>query len=186
MKQSGVGTIAAAIVSGLLTLGVLGSSVWADESMCRREVDELLDRMCGAFDNMDTKGAMAIPAPDADEAAAIAVPDATLRYADGTTMSIDEWRDMVKKNFMGTETMKSQYKILELEVEGPRAVVTYTRTHTFTLKKDAPLKYKSVSRWRTMLAKTPKGWRMKNYVQLSDETTVDGRPLAPGVSPPRW
>jgi hypothetical protein len=178
--------IMAAILAGVLARGLFVPFACAEDSTCRRDLEVLLDRQRSAFDNMDRKEAVAIAAPDADEAAAIAAPDATLRYADGTTVSIDEWREIIRKSFKEMETMKSQHKILELEVEGSRAVVTYVETHAYTLKTDSPLKYTSISRWRTMLAKTPQGWRMKNYMQLSEETTRDGKPLTPDVSRPRW
>jgi len=167
-----------AILTSVLALGVHVPSGWAEDSTARGDIQALLDSAAGGFNH---RGGM-----DLDEITAIAVPEATLRYADGTTMTIEKWTEKVNEYCATTASMQAKYKLIEAEVEVPRASITYVTTLNFRLKADMEYKYQTVSRWSAMLTKTPKGWRVKQYMQLSEETTRDGNPLPPGVSAPRW
>ncbi|MEI6632246.1 MAG: hypothetical protein WCP22_00350 [Chlamydiota bacterium] len=168
----------AAVLAGVLATGIVLPPGWAQDSTARTDIQALLDAAAGGFNH---RGGM-----DLDEITAIAIPEATLRYADGTTMTIEKWKEKADKDCGKIASMQANYKLLEAEVEVPRASITYVTTINFRLKADMEYKYQTVSRWSAMLIKTPTGWRVKQYMQLSEETTRDGKSLPPGVSPPRW
>lgn len=167
------GLLAACMLVAVLHAGA--PAVQATDEATRKNLQALLTSAGWGYDRKDL-----------DEIKAIALPDATIRYLDGTTLSIEEWQRKADPSFDRTESRRAQYKLLEAEVEVPRANITYTVTYNYTLKGEPEHKYQSVSRWSAMLMKTPQGWRVKHYVQLSDETTRDGAPLPATVSPLRF
>ncbi len=118
------------------------------------------------------------------------MPETTLRYADGSTMNIAEWRKRTAASFEATAGVRAALKLLEVEVEIPRATITYAATVQYRLKADMQYRYQSSSRWTAMLVKTPdkwcNGWRVKQFMQLSEEVTCDGKPVPQGVPVPRW
>lgn len=170
---------AAAILAGAISMGVYPPAAPAQERPEWKDFQNLMNSAAYGYTSMTGKGF-----------AHIALPDATLRYTDGTTISIAEWKKRVAESFEAVAGLKSAFKLLEVEVEVPRAKITYTVTLTYKLKAEMEHTYQTVSRWSAMLTKTrdpwSNGWRVKQFMELSEETTCDGKPVPPSVSVPKW
>lgn len=170
---------AAAILAGAIAMGVYPSAAPAQERPEWKDFQNLMNSAAYGYMNMDGVGFTNT-----------ALPDATLRYADGTTLSIAEWKKRVAESFEAVAGLKSGFKLLEVEVEVPRAKITYTVTLSYKLKADMEHTYQTVSRWSAMLTKTrdpwSNGWRVKHFMELSEETTCDGNPVPSSVSVPKW
>lgn len=169
----------AAVLAGVLAMGILASPARAQDPAAWKDFQNLMNSAAWGFTKMDGVGFLHL-----------ALPEATLRYADGTSMTIEEWKKKAAVSFEATAVMRAAFRLLEVEVEAPRAKITYSVTLNYRLKADMEPRYQSTSRWSAMLIKTPKewsnGWRVKQFMQLSEEITRDGNPLPPNVSPPRW
>jgi ketosteroid isomerase-like protein len=155
-----------------LVLGVMFSQAWADDSTAREDIQALFNLAAASFDKKDVKGVTST-----------AVPDATLRYLDGTTISLEQWKANAQKEFAVMETMRSEFKVERAEVVGNSALATYTETQDYVLASEKGHQYRSVSRWSVTLPRTPQGWRAKHFMQLSEKITRDGKPFTPPTPP---
>jgi ketosteroid isomerase-like protein len=140
----------------------------SDPGPARDEIQTLFNGVAAAFDMKDV-----------DAIAAAATPDATLKFLDGATMSVAEWKEGARKDFATLAAMRSEFKVESVELRGDSARVVFTETHDYTVTLDPNHKYSSVSRWRAEVAKTPQGWRAKRFEQLTGAMARDGQPISP-------
>ena len=150
-----------------MALGGVFSYAWAQDETAR-DIQSLFDGAAASFDKKDVDGI-----------ASSALPEATLRFLDRTTMSLEQWKENAKKEFADMDSMRSEFKVEKAQVEGNTALAQYTETHEYVLTSEKDHQYLSVSRWSATLAKTPQGWRAKRFVQLSQKITRDGMPFTP-------
>jgi len=150
----------------LLTFGVICPHAWADDARAHDNAQALFNAASASFDKKDADGVVGI-----------AVPEATRRYLDGTTESFEEWRARVRKDLDEMETARSKLKVERADFKGDNIIAVYTETHDYLVAKDKGHRYRSVSSWRATLTNTLQGWRAKNFTQLYEKVTRDGKPL---------
>jgi ketosteroid isomerase-like protein len=148
------------------------SQAWAGDIAASKEIQDLFDQVAASFDKKDVDGI-----------AKAAMPDATIQYLGGKTLSIDQWQVDVKEDFAEIETMQSKFEVEKTIGEGNSAFATYTETHDYVLASEKDHHYRSVSRWRTTLTRTSQGWRVVYFVQLFEQITRDGKPLTTPTPP---
>ncbi len=158
------------IASAALAAAVLaGCCCASDPGAAHDEIQLLFNGIGAAFDLKDV-----------DAISATATPDATLKFLDGATLTVAEWKEGARKDFAALGAMRSEFKVDTVELRGDKARVLFTETHDYTLAADAKHTFSSVSRWRAEVVRTPQGWRAKRFEQLTGAMTRDGEPVPPG------
>ena len=137
-----------------------------DTGVARDEIQTLFNSIGAAFDLKDV-----------DAIVATATSAATLKFIDGVTMTVADWKEGARKDFATLAAMRSEFKVETVALSGDTARVLFTETHDYTVVNDADHKYSSISRWRAEVVKTPQGWRAKRFEQLTGAMTRDGRPV---------
>ena len=158
-----------------LVFGALSSRAWggdAGDAATRKEAQAFLDKVAAMFDKKDVAGL-----------AKTCVPGATLRYANGKEVTIEEWKKTTEKEFAGMATMRSKFKVEKVVVKGDSKIVTYKEMHDYTLSGEKKNKYRSVSRWSVTLTKTPQGLLATHFVEFSEKNTRNGKPFTPKTTP---
>lgn len=159
----------------VLTLGILAPCALAanvGDAAARKDAQAYLDSVAAMFDRKDVEAL-----------GKTCVPGATLRYANGVETTIEEWVAGAVKEFAGVATMKSKFKLEKVVSAQDSRIVTYTEIHDYVLAAEKGHKYRSVSRWSATLVKTPQGWKASHFVEFSEKTTRDGKPVKVGCTP---
>lgn len=155
----------------LLVLCALTPYVQAKESADaadRKSIQSFLDNVAGMFDRKDVESVVKT-----------VMPGATLRYADGTEMTIEEWHANALREFANIADMKSKFTVEKVTTMGDTKVVAYKELHNYTLTSDKKRKYRSESRWSVTLAKTSQGWTSTHFIEFSEKMTRDGKLVKP-------
>ena len=150
----------------LLAVGAAQPCVWAQQNSVRDEIQSLFNGTAAAFDRRDVEGI-----------AATAMPNAMMESVDGSSISINEWKMDSQKQFTDIAMMTSDFRVENAEANGNSANATYMETHDYTLISDPGHRYRSISRWTVTLTKTPQGWKVSGFKELSEEATKDGIPI---------
>ncbi|MBI4800384.1 MAG: nuclear transport factor 2 family protein [Desulfarculus sp.] len=129
------------------------------------------------------QAAKALAQKDVEAAAATLTPDATLRYLNGTTMAMAQWKPFVAGELAKRQTMSARFQVNKVKAKGDQAVATYEEFYTYTLKAEPQHKYASKATWRVVLQKTPQGWRFHEFRELALAMTRDGKPYKPTPGP---
>lgn len=129
------------------------------------------------------QAAKALAQKDVEAAAATLTPDAKLRYLNGTTMTMAQWKPFVAGELAKRQTMSARFKVNKAEAKRDRGVATYEEFYTYTLKAEPRHEYTSKATWRVALKKTPQGWRFHEFQELSLSMTKDGKPYKPTPGP---
>lgn len=158
-----LGVVAMAVVA--LALGACPSL--AAKSQAKAEIKAFLDQTAASFARLDT-GAVA----------ATALPDATIHYLDGRSLSPAQWQEGAAKSLADIERMRVSFKLMKLKAKGDQAKIKYKETDAFVKKSEPGREYGLVSTWQGVLVKTARGWRFKELRQLSAQATKDGKPQA--------
>lgn len=106
-----------------------------------------------------------------------AVPGATLRYADGKEVTIEEWKSTMAKMLAEVASMKSKFVVDKVVSAADTMVVTYKETHEYVRIDEKNHRYRIVSRFSATLTKTPEGLKVTRFVQYSGNRTRDGKPV---------
>ena len=170
MKENLVRTLLAVLILGVMAPCALSANV--GDAAVRKDVQAGFDSVAAGFDKKD-----------AEAVGRACLPGATLRYANGLEMTIEEWVASSAKEFAGISTMKSRFKVEKVVSSEDTRVVTYTEIHDYVLAAEKGHKYRSVSRWSATLVKTPQGWKASHFVEFSEKTTRDGKPLKGDCTP---
>ncbi|MBI5524218.1 MAG: nuclear transport factor 2 family protein [Desulfarculus sp.] len=158
-------------LAALLMMAMACPAAWAKGNL-KGEVQALLNQ-----------AAKALAQKDVEAAAALVTPDATLRYLNGSTMTIAQWKPMVAGELAKRQTMTARFQVNKAEAKRDRGVATYEEFYTYTLKAEPQHKYASKATWRVALRKTPQGWRFQEFQELSLAMTRDGKPYKPTPGP---
>jgi len=160
------------MLTALLAVAWMATGVHAGDGAIRKQVEALFKQVAAGFDTGDV-----------ERIVATATPDATLKYLDGETVTMADWKANWEKNRSNIRNMKSAFKVERAEARGDQAMTTYTETHDYvqTGPDQQSHQYRGISRFRATLVKTPEGWRFQRFVQLSRKQFRDGKPV---VSPP--
>ena len=170
MRITGV-AVAAALSFGFT------SSARADD---KADIQALYKKVVAAFKAKDVKAIMAM-----------GTPDFTMKER-GVTMNAKQSEAEIKQEFAMTRTLK---KIVmnpdQIEVKGKNATVFSSfaseavildATGAFGPKGKTHV-MAGTGKMREMLVKTSKGWKFKSIETLSDNMTIDGKPMQMGAPP---
>jgi len=158
-----------------LALGSLFSHAWAadaGDAALRKEVQAHFNSVAAMFDKKDVEGVVKT-----------AAPGATLRYANGKNVTVEEWRAAALKEFPELATMRTKFKVEKVRSKGNTIVAVYTEIHDYKYAKDKKNKYRSVSRWSMTATRTPQGFRATHFVEFSEKTTRNGKTFMPKKHP---
>jgi ketosteroid isomerase-like protein len=126
----------------------------------------MYDQIGAAFDKKDIEGVTKF-----------SLPDATVRYADGTELNLKQWKERAEKGWTGIKQAKSKFKVEEAKPDGDALVATYCETHDMLLvdpndEREHRIGYEG--KWQVTLTKTAHGWRCRRSVELERRVTRDG------------
>ena len=152
---------------------VEGSQQDVDNQVMRDNMQKIFDGISKAFDKKDVDGITINVASQA-----------YIEYINGDKISINEWKENTKKEFVNIKTINSSFKVESAQLYGDVVNVSYTEIHEYTLCSDEGHQYKSVSFWQSSLIKTDNGWRINHFKQLAEKTTRDNMPYAPATEVP--
>lgn len=151
----------------ILCCSVITVFVFADnEQTAVNEIQSLFNETSAAFNRKDSAGIIKI-----------AAPDALINYLDGNIVSVDEWGKNITAQLQKIKNINSVFTINSIEAVGDFAVVDYSQSYDYSVVGQRKDDYYSVSRWKATLLRFPQGWRVKSFVELSEETTLNGTPL---------
>ena len=170
MKRNVMRVLLAVLILGALTPCALAANI--GDAAARKDAQAGFDSVAAMFDKKDAEGVVKT-----------CVPGATLRYVNGLEITIEEWAASAKKEFGGIAAMKSRFKVEKVVSSEDTMVVIYTETHDYTLTAEKGHKYRSISRWSATLVKTPQGWKAAHFVEFSEKTLRDGKPVKAGCTP---
>jgi hypothetical protein len=141
--------------------------VRADERDPKAEIQALFDRLARAFDKKDIDGVNKT-----------SLANATVKYADGTELTVAQWKEHAPKIWAHVKKVKSRIVVKEVKLNGDQADVTYTETHDSTVvdpqdRKEHEIRYEG--QWRVTMKKTKDGWRLSRSVELERRISRDGK-----------
>ncbi|MHC1728261.1 MAG: hypothetical protein AB9866_20025 [Syntrophobacteraceae bacterium] len=152
-----------------LTFAALCTALWAKEAKdisIYKQAQSFFDTAASLFDKKDLEALVKT-----------AVPGATLRYADGKEVTIEEWKSNMEKMLAGVASMKSKFVVEKVVSTADTMVVTYKETHDYVNIGEKNHRYRIVSRFSATLTKTPEGLKVTRFVQFSGNRTRDGKVL---------
>jgi hypothetical protein len=157
------------IVAVLISLLLAGPALAWDEVKLKAQVQELFDQAAAGFMKKD-----------AQAVAATSTPQAFIKYRDGRSLSMRQWRDEAAKDLADWQDVKSEFVVEKVWPKGKdQAGALYSERHDFTLLSDPGHKHAIAARFSAVLTKTPQGWRFLEFRELSIKLTRDGKPLQP-------
>jgi ketosteroid isomerase-like protein len=138
----------------------------ADERDTKSEVQMIFDRIGKAVEKKDIGGVTAY-----------SLPDATVKYADGTELTLNEWKERARKGWVGIKETKTRFVVEAAKRDGGVAEAAYTEAHDMLVSDptdgmDHKISYKG--RWRVVLKETADGWRLSKSTELERRVTRDG------------
>lgn len=163
--------IAVKILMVFFVLGVMCSPGWAAkgrDSAVIKEVQTYFDKVAAMLDKKDLDGV-----------ANTAIPGATLQYANGSVVTIEEWKAMATKEFADLASMKSRFKIEKVVDRGDTRIVVYSEWHSYKLAKEMRNQYTYFGRWTVTLAKMGQGWKVTHFIEHSEKTMRNGKVCKP-------
>ena len=157
------------IIAIVISLLLAGPALAWDEARLKSQVQELLDQAAAGFAKKD-----------AQAISATSVPQATIKYRDGRSMGMDQWREVVAKELADWQDVRSRFVVEKVWPKGKdQAGALYTERHEFGRTSDPGHQYVISARFRALLIKTPQGWRFQEFSDLGTRLTRDDRPLGP-------
>lgn len=155
----------AALVAVLLAAPALA---W-DETKFKSQVQGMLDQAAAGFVKQD-----------AQAVAALSAPQATFKFRDGSSLSLDQWMQATTQEFADWREVRSQFVVEKACPKGKGQIgAVYSERHEFNLVSDPGHRHGISARFRVLLTKTPQGWRFLEFTELSAKFTRDGKPLRP-------
>jgi len=115
---------------------------------------------------------------DIDGVTRYSLPTATVRYADGTELSVAQWKELAQRAAPAVKQTKARIAVSEVVSHGDAAEATYTETHDTLVADpqgvgDHAIHYDAT--WRALLRRTPDGWRLSRSEELQRRITRDGK-----------
>jgi tetratricopeptide (TPR) repeat protein len=141
-----------------------------EEGDMKAEMQAFLDRIARAFDTKDI-----------DAVTKTSLPTATVKFADGTELSVAQWKESARTSWVHVKERKSRFVVEDVKRQGAEAVVTYAEIHDSVVSdprdgRDHQIGYRG--KWRATMKKTEGGWRVSRSVEIESTVTVDGKPTA--------
>lgn len=135
---------------------VVPAQAW-DEAKGKETVQVALDQVAAALAKKDLVAANAG-----------ALPEATIKYTDGRTLTMAQWQAESAKQLAKIDSYSSKFEVEKVWPKGKGVIgAVYKETETFTLTADPKTKHQVNFRFRTFMVKTDQGWRFREFVQLS-------------------
>jgi hypothetical protein len=130
------------------------------------EVQNVYDEIGRAVEQLDVAGV-----------SRFSLPDASVRYADGTELTLPQWQERARKGWANVKAVKSRIVVRDVNADGDSAEVNYAERHEMTVPgtdgaADQAILYES--EWRSTLERTKSGWRIKRSVELKRRVSRDG------------
>ena len=158
-----------AIVAALMALVLAGPALAWDEAKLKAQVQELFDQAAAGFMKKDAQAIIAT-----------GVPQTTIKYRDGRTMSTAQWQEGVSKELSDWQEVKSKFVVEKVWPKGrDQAGALYSERHDFTRLSDPGHRHAIAARFTALLTKTPQGWRFLEFKELSIRLTRDGKAFKP-------
>ncbi len=159
----------------LLTVVLMAGTAMAwDEAKLRGEIQSLLDQVSAGMAKKDLAAV-----------SATATPQAVIKYRNGQTMTMAQWREASAKDFADMQDIVSKFTVEQVWPKGKdQAGVVYKETHQFTRPSDPGHKHGISARFRALLTRTPQGWRFLEFTDLGIQSTRDGQPFYPKAKQP--
>lgn len=128
-----------------------------------------------------TKAAAAMKQKNTAAILAMATPDLTYKAKDGRVMKRKELETQLKSQFKVVKTVtKSSQTLISIKVNGTTAEVMCKSVFEGQIPNPQTKKImvlKAVGESRDTWVKGASGWKLKAIVEVSDTTTLDGKPL---------
>lgn len=161
MRRVGAGICMAAVIAA----GV--ASTPAEERNTKSEIQKILDHIGKALEKKDIDGVTRY-----------SLPDATVEYADGTKLTLQEWKERARKSWERIKETKSRFLVETAKRDGDAAEATYTESHEMRVSdpndgKDHTIRYQG--KWRVILKKTAEGWRLSKSTEAERCVTRDDK-----------
>jgi hypothetical protein len=139
----------------------------ATEADLRGEIQVIYDEIARAVERKDIAGV-----------SQFSLPTATVRFADGTELTLPEWTERAKKGWTNIKSARSKIVVDSASLLAKLATADYTETHEMTIADpgdgaDHDIHYES--QWRATLERSPSGWRIKRSIELKRHVTQDGK-----------
>jgi hypothetical protein len=162
----------------ILAAAWLATGAAADDATARKELQAAYDRIVAAYKARDVKGIMAV-----------CTGDYTGRLVNGKTVTRDQQEAIWKQHIdRWTSLREFSATIGKAAIRSDRATVTadwrITAIFTDPQGKGHLLRYQGSSRddW----LRTTEGWKVQRSEDLTEQVTVDGKPLnVPAAAPGR-
>jgi ketosteroid isomerase-like protein len=139
----------------------------ADEHDIKAEVQRIYDQIGKAVEKKDLDGITRY-----------SLPDATVKYADGSRLTVKEWKERARKGWVNIKKTKSRFVVEKAKSTGDAAEATYTEAHDMVVsdpKDGQEHKIGYQARWRVLLKKTAAGWRLSRSTEIERRVTRDGK-----------
>jgi ketosteroid isomerase-like protein len=128
--------------------------------------------------------ARGVESRDIEAVTAYSLPAATVRFADGTELTLADWKEKARPGWGSVRSTKSKVVVETVRTTGDAAEVNYNETHDLVMIDPAggpDKEVRSESRWRSTLKKTGDGWRISRSIELN-RRAIQGR-VSAGVTP---
>jgi ketosteroid isomerase-like protein len=149
-----------------LILVVAAAMARAEKPDAKAEVQAIYDHIGRAFEKKDIDGVTKF-----------SLPDATVKYADGKELTLQEWKERARRGWTDIKQTTSRFKVEDATPDGDAAVATYAEAHdmlVFDPKDGKEHKINYQGKWRVTLKQTAEGWRLSRSVELQRRVTRDG------------
>src|SRR6516164_2304797 len=109
------------VCAGICFVAVVAAgavSTRADEQDIKTAAQKIFDHIGKAVEKKDIDGITKY-----------SLPDATVKYADGSALTLNEWKDRARKGWARIKKTKSKFVVEGAKRAGGTAEATYTETH---------------------------------------------------------
>lgn len=138
-----------------------------DEAKFKSQVEELFAQVAAGFVKKDV-----------DAILATGVPQGVIKYRDGRSLAMSQWREGVARELKDWQDVSSRFVVEKVWPKGKdQAGVLYREHNEFSRLSDPGHRYAIDARFRGLLTKTPQGWRFLEFTELYIIYSKDGKLL---------
>jgi hypothetical protein len=162
-----------ALVAALLAFLFAGPALAKGEAPLKAQVQALFDQAAAGFMKKDVQAITAT-----------SVPQATLEFRDGRTLTLAQWAEGLAKDMQDWQGVSSKFVVRKAWALGKDQVgAVYTERHDFTLASDPGHKHGIAARFKAVLTRTPQGLRFLEFQEVEIRITRDGKAVHPQAAP---
>jgi hypothetical protein len=154
-----------ALLAFALSTVACSSLPWAARDV-EGEVQQLYDEIARGIEERDV-----------DRVSRFSLADASVEFADGTTLRLAQWKESARASWANITQAKASIVVDDVQERDAGADVTYTETHDILVvdpKTEQEHRIEYDGRWFASLRRNADGWRIVHSRELRRAVKVDG------------